>query len=40
MSREDYINGIIEIINAEPDGWVINQVYRFVVNMTAKGGAA
>lgn len=40
MSREDYINSIIEILNAEPDKWVICQIYRCVVNVTAKGGAA
>lgn len=39
MSREEYIKGIIKILNTEPDSWVIKELYRFVVNMT-KGGVA
>ena len=41
MTQKEMITKIIEILSAQ-NMWIVNQIYRFTINMTknGKGGAA
>lgn len=36
--RQKYIKDIFKVLSAVTDTWILEQIYRFAVNMT-KGGA-